>query len=152
MMDTDIENNDPENGAQDEVPGIDLDKVCFIMIKARMFEAQEDVVEPEYGSNASDDDFRQVLEAYGDDATSQELREAIDDLNWDEQCRLVALVWIGRGTYDASQWDEALKDAEEGHSNHTAAYLIGMPLLSEYIEEGLAAFDLSCSDAEIARL
>lgn len=123
---------------------LDLAKICFIVVKARAFDAQEGVVEPDYGSNASDDQFRQVLEAYADDPTYQELRQAIDDMGEDEQCRLVALVWIGRGTYDRSDWAEALRAARHGHTRRTSLYLTSMPLLADFLEEGLAAFGLSC--------
>jgi len=133
-------------------PEIDRAKACFIMLRAREFDAQEDVVEPDYGSNASDDDFAQVLEAYEDDPTFEELKDAIDGLNWDEQCTLVALTWVGRGDYGADDWDEALALAQEQHTQHTALYLIGIPLLSDYLEAGLAEFEMSCEDIEIEHL
>ncbi|WP_085582078.1 DUF3775 domain-containing protein [Thalassospira mesophila] len=136
----------------EEFPAIDLEKIAFILLKARAFDAQEDVVEPDYGSNAEDDQFREVLEAYEGDATHSELVDAINDLNWDEQCHLVALVWIGRGTFDADQWQEALSEAQDGHTNHTAEYLTGIPMLGEYIEEGLSAFDISVTDIEMQNL
>ena len=40
--------------------------------------------------------------------------------------------------------DEALRIATEEHNNRTAEYLLGIPLLPDYLEEGLAAFELSC--------
>lgn len=123
---------------------LDLAKVCYIVVKARAFDVQEDVVEPDYGSNATDDQARQVLEAYADDPTHQELVEAINDLSDEEQCRLVALAWVGRGTYDRADWAEALAAATEGHTDHTALYLTGIPLLADFLEEGLATFGLSC--------
>lgn len=131
---------------------MDLGKVCFILVKARAFDAKEDVVEPDYGSNASDDQFREVLESYRNDPTFDEAKEAIDDLNIDEQCQMVALAWIGRGDFTGDEWEEALATARDAHTDHTAAYLLGMPLLSDYLEEGLAAFDLSCEDIARNRL
>lgn len=131
---------------------MDLAKICFIVVKARAFDVKEGVVEPDYGSNAADDQARQVLQGYADDPTYQELVEAIEDLNVDEQCRLVALAWIGRGTYDRADWTEALAAATDGHTEHTALYLTGMPLLGDYLEEGLAAFGMSCLDFEKGHL
>jgi hypothetical protein len=127
---------------------LNLATICYIIVKARAFDAQADVVEPDYGSDAIDDQARQVLEAYADDPTHQELFDAIDNLGQEEQCRLVALAWIGRGTYDRSDWAEALAAATDGHTAHTAIYLTSMPLLGDYLEEGLAAFGLSCLDLE----
>ena len=73
--------------------GIALDTVCSIVVRAREFDAQEAVVEEDYGSNPIDEDFRSVLTAYPDDPTFQELQSVIDGLNEDEQSALVALVW-----------------------------------------------------------
>jgi hypothetical protein len=69
-------------------------------------------------------------------------------LSEDEQVELVALAWVGRGTYTADDWDEAVEIAREEHSKHTAAYLLGQPLLAEELEEGLNEFGLSCEDVE----
>jgi Protein of unknown function (DUF3775) len=133
-------------------PEIDRAKACFIALKARELDAQEDVVEPDYGSNATDDGFVQILEAYEDDPTFIELKAAIDNLNWDEQCVLVALTWVGRGDFEADGWDEALQLAQDQHTEHTALYLIGIPLLSDYVENGLSTFGMTCDDIEIDHL
>ncbi len=93
-----------------------------------------------------------MLEAYEDDPSFAEAKEAIDDLNWDEQCQLVALAWVGRGDFSTDEWEEALALARDHHNEHTSLYLLGMPLLSDYLEEGLAAFDLSCQDFEMGHL
>ena len=127
--------------------GIGLDTVCAIVVRAREFDAQEAVVEEDYGSNPIDEDFRSVLEAYPDDPTFQELQSAIDGLNEDEQSALVALVWVGRGDYDVGQWKEALAVARSRRTGPTSRYLLGIPVLGDYLEEGLAAFGLSCVDS-----
>lgn len=131
---------------------LDINKICYIIVKAREFDAQVEVSEPDYGSDAIDDGCRQVLEAYGDDPTFDEVKTAIDDLNIDDQCQLVALAWVGRGDYTGDEWDEALAAARHGHTKHTALYLLGMPLLADYLEEGLAAFGGSCEDFEMGHL
>jgi hypothetical protein len=58
----------------------------------------------------------------------------------------VALAWVGRGTYDVSEWQQAIDTARTEHTNRTAEYLLGLPLLGDYLEEGLASFDRSCAD------
>ena len=131
---------------------LSTDKVCYIIVKAREVDAQEAVVEPDYGSDAFDDGFRQVLEAYEDDPSFAEAKQAIDDLNDDEQCQLVALAWVGRGDFSKPEWEEALRIARDERTGYTSLYLLGMPLLSDYLEEGLAAFDLSCQDFEMGHL
>lgn len=73
------------------------------------------------------------------DLTEEELRELINDLNVDEAAELVALVWVGRGDYDASEWSEALAEAKQRGNRRTAKYLLGMPMLGDWLEEGLEA-------------
>ncbi|SHJ61526.1 Protein of unknown function [Roseomonas rosea] len=84
------------------------------------------------------------------DAIVDTLKGLINELNEDEQAALIALTWIGRGDYDASEWDEALRLAKERNEDGTAAdYLTGMELLGDYLSEGIAAFGYSAE--EIAR-
>lgn len=54
--------------------------------------------------------------------------------------QLVALAWLGRGTYDKTEWHAALDTARDEHKKRTAEYLLGMPLLGDYLEDGLAMF------------
>lgn len=135
-----------------DTPEIAVDKVCRIVVKARQFDAKEEVVEEDYGSNPADEDFREVLASYGDDPVYQELKTFIDDLDTDEQCELVALMWIGRGDFRKQEWGEALDLARQEHNDRTAEYLLGTPLLADYLEEGLAEFEWSCEDFELGRL
>jgi hypothetical protein len=93
-----------------------------------------------------------VLADTPDDPTYRELTAFIRSLDEDEQVWLVALTWIGRGTYTAKELDEALRVAHEQHNNRTAQYLTGLPLLGDYLEEGLAAFGENCQDFDIGRM
>ncbi|HKT19284.1 MAG TPA: DUF3775 domain-containing protein [Stellaceae bacterium] len=131
---------------------IDPGKVCFIIVKAREFDAKVDPVEPDPGSNEVDDDEREVLADYSDDATLEELRGAIDILDDDEVIDLIALAWVGRGDFERSEWPSARTLARERHRRHSAAYLLGMPALGDYLEEGLAALGYSCADDEARHL
>jgi hypothetical protein len=131
---------------------VDHEKLGFIIIKAREFDAKVDPVEPDPGSNPTDDDQREVLEDYAGDPTYAELVEAIEGLNEDEQVELVALVWLGRGDYESSEWDQALKAAREAHNERTASYLVGTPNLSDELEEGLAKLGISIEDVERSHL
>jgi hypothetical protein len=125
---------------------INPEKVCFIIAKARAFDAKEDVSDPDSGSNGADDGMTDVLEDLPDevDATRLELVQFIRALDEDEQTNLVALAWVGRGTYDLSEWSEALREARGEHNKRTAQYLLTLPLLGDYLQEGLAAFGLDC--------
>ena len=78
-----------------------------------------------------------LVEEEEDNLTETELRELIDDLNVDEAAELVALVWVGRGDYSASEWTEAVAEARANSDKSTSNYLLGMPMLSDWLEEGL---------------
>ena len=74
------------------------------------------------------------------DLTEKELRALIDDLNMDEAAELIAIMWIGRGDFDASEWSDALAEARgRGWGKRAATYLLGMPMLGDWLEEGLEA-------------
>jgi hypothetical protein len=81
-----------------------------------------------------------VLTDSGDDPVREELLGAIRELNDDERVQLVALAWLGRGTYDLSEWRAALETAHSEHRKRTAEYLLGLPLLGDYLEDGLSMF------------
>ena len=127
---------------------ISQDTLAFIIVKAREFDAKVEPVEDDPGSNAADDGEREVLEDYADDPTLAELREAIDDLNEDEIIDLIAIAWVGRGDFGRAEWDEARALASERHRGRTSAYLLGMPALGDYLEEGLAELGISGIEPE----
>ncbi len=130
----------------------DLEKVCYVIVKAREFDAQVPIDDPDSGSNPADDRAIDALEALADDPTFEELKSFIDSLSEDEQIDLVALTWLGRGDFTIDEWDDARAEAANARSDHTASYLLGIPLLGDYLEEGLAAHELSCAEFEFNRL
>jgi hypothetical protein len=127
--------------AQEPSLDLPLDKVSFIILKAREFDAKESNVDPEEGSNPADDGETDVLTDNGEDPAREELLGAIRSLNEEERIRLVALAWLGRGTYGLDEWKEAVETARTEHPRRTAEYLLGLPLLGDYLEDGLAMFD-----------
>ena len=80
-------------------------------------------------------------EEHAQDSAYNELKGAIDTLNEEEKYGLVALMWIGRGTYGSEEFDKAFGDARTADNHHTAEYLIETPLLPDYLEEGLIQLD-----------
>jgi len=129
---------------------ISLEKICYIIVKARVFDAKVEPAEPDPGSNPSDDGECEILEDYADDPTSAELNAAIDILNEDEIVDLIALAWIGRG--DFTELGEARIMARQRHRRRSTPYLVGMPALGDYLEEGLATLGRSCEDSVNGRL
>ena len=131
---------------------ISPEKACYIVVKAREFDVKVEPAVSDPGSNPADDQTRDILEDRPDDPTLQELIGAIEALNQDEVIDLVALTWIGRGDYNRAQWDEARAVAGERIDQRVANYLTGIPLLADYLEEGLAALGYSCADFELGRM
>jgi len=130
-------------GAKVPTLAISPEKVSYIITKAREFDVKDVVTDPDSGSNASDDAMLSVLEDHADDPVVSELRAAIFALNVDEQVDLVALAWLGRGDGGIDEWDDLRAEAADAHNARTASYLLGMPLLSDYLEEGLSELGIS---------
>jgi hypothetical protein len=128
------------------------EKVCFIIVKAREFDVKDAVTEPDPGSNPTDDGEVAVLEDHADDPVLQELTSFIDALSEDEQIDLVALTWLGRDDYEASDWASVRDEAARAHNRRTSSYLLGMPLVADFLEEGLSMLGHSCEEFEAGRL
>ena len=127
-------------------PSTPLETLCRIVLRAREYEAQ---VPSNYGDDEEpdnvDDTGEEVLSVLDDDintSVEEELRGILDDLADDQLTEVLAFCWVGQGTYDASDWDEALEAAAE--ENNVIDELLEMPMMASVLEQGLAAFELSC--------
>lgn len=127
---------------------ISLEKLAYIIVKAREFDAEVLPEGMEEGSNAADDKEIGVLEDTPDNPTRDELQAALEDLNEDEIVEVLALTWLGRGDYTAKEWKQAVEAAREAHDEHAVAYLLETPNLGDLLEEGLAARGQSIIDEE----
>jgi len=122
---------------------ISPETVNYIITRARQYDSAEDEIDPDAEEGAADPEEETGVRTPGEDATENELREAIDELNDDEIIDLIALAWVGRGDFDRDDWEEARSLARERHRQHSAGYLMGMPTLGDYLQEGLAALGYS---------
>lgn len=121
-----------------------LDLICRIIVRARQLEAQlPEINDDDAVAGEPDEDFETTDDEI-DETVIDELRTAIEDLADDQQAELLALAMVGRGTYDASEWEDALEDANDPASESPADQLLDMPTLAEYLDAGLTAFELSC--------
>jgi len=135
-----------------EILTISPEKVCFIIVKAREFDAKDQVTDPDPGSNPSDDRNTAILKDHDDDPVVEELTSFINCLSEDEQIDLVALTWLGRDDYSASDWPAVRAEAARAHNKRTADYLLGTPLLADFLEEGLSLLGRSCKEFEFNHL
>ncbi len=128
-----------------------LETLCRIVLRAREYEAQTptDYDGNEAADNVDDEEegALSVLDDTINDSVEEELRGVFEDLGEDQLAEVVAFCWVGQGTYDIADWDEAMEEALDLASDGGEAAideLLDMPMLAPVLEAGLAAFDLSC--------
>ena len=128
-----------------------LDTLCRIILRAREYEAQtaSDYDRGEDPDNVDDEQegALSVLEDEINDSVEEELQAVFEDLGEDQLAEVIAFCWVGQGTYDASDWDEAIEEAQSmvtASSDEAINELLEQPMLASILESGLAAFDLSC--------
>ncbi|HEX8364864.1 MAG TPA: DUF3775 domain-containing protein [Allosphingosinicella sp.] len=128
-----------------------LETLCRLIIRARELEAQVPAQDPDEDADNVDDfddegesQALSVLEDELNSGVEEEMRATLDDLADDQLAETLALAWVGRGTYDVSEWDEAYAEANDVDPESSIDELMDMPLLASYLEAGLAAFDYSC--------
>jgi hypothetical protein len=125
------------------MPDINTEKVCYVVVKAREVESEDEGIKAD-ASNATDDHFVSIMTENAYRPIRAELSAFIDAMDEDEQCELVALVWVGRDDFSADEWDAAVAQARERRTNPTSDYLLGIPLLASLLEDGLAEFGENC--------
>ncbi|MFY9655660.1 MAG: DUF3775 domain-containing protein [Methylocystis sp.] len=125
------------------MPDINTEKVCFVIVKARELECEDEGVEAD-ASNETDDGFTSIMTEEAYRTVRAEIKAAIDAMDEDEQCELVALVWVGRGDFSAEDWSEAVQEARARRQGPTSVYLLGIPLLASFLEDGLAECGETC--------
>jgi hypothetical protein len=133
-----------------KVPNLSIspEKVFFIVAKARQTDEKVTESASDLVSDLSDDDASYGLEDHSKGTDRSELSGFIRGLNVDEQIDLVALMWLGRGDGDLDNWRDLRSEAARAHNNRTASYLIGTPMLADYLEEALSQFGKSFEDFE----
>src|SRR5919107_4560512 len=128
-----------------------LDTLCRIILRAREYEAQtaSDYDRGEDPDNVDDEQegALSVLEDDINDSVEEELKSVFEDLGEDQLAEVIAFCWVGQGTYEAADWDEAMTEAQDlvsGGADGAIEELMEQPMLASVLESGLAAFDLSC--------
>ncbi|HEX8380408.1 MAG TPA: DUF3775 domain-containing protein, partial [Allosphingosinicella sp.] len=127
-----------------------LETLCRIILRARENEAQVPAQDPDEDADNVDDfddeggEALSVLEDELNSGVEEELRAILDDLADDQLAETLALAWVGRGTYDVSEWEDASAEANDIDPESGIDELMDMPLLASHLEAGLAAFDYSC--------
>jgi len=128
-----------------------LETYCRLILRAREMEAQVPASDPDEDADNVDDfdddaedQALSVLEDEINSGVEEEVRVTLDDLADDQLAEALALAWVGRGTYDVSEWDDAFSEASDTDPESAIDEMMDMPLLAAHLEAGLAAFDYSC--------
>jgi hypothetical protein len=128
-----------------------LDTLCRIVLRGREYESQtaSDYDRGEDPDNIDDESVGtlSVLEDDVNTSVEEELIAVFEDLGEDQLAEVIALCWVGSGTYEANDWDEAMEEAQSLVAEGTEGAieeLMEQPMLASVLEAGLAAFDLSC--------
>ena len=128
-----------------------LDTLCRIILRGREYEAQTptdyDGGEAADNVDDADEETLSVLDDSINDSVEEELRSVLEDLGEDQLAEVIAFSWVGQGTYEAADWDEAMEEAQSLVSDGAEGAideLMEQPMLASVLESGLAAFDLSC--------
>ena len=129
-----------------------LDTLCRIILRAREYESQTaSDYDPGEDPDNVDDEGEGTLSVLDDEineSVEEELQAVFEDLGEDQLAEVIAFCWVGQGTYETADWDEAMEEAQSLVSDGTQGAideLMEQPMLASVLESGLAAFELSCS-------
>lgn len=131
---------------------IPLEKLSYIIEKAREFDAESAPVNENGRADGDDEEVVEILDETRSNPTYQEFVGAVNSLNDDERDEIIALTWLGRGDFSKDEWRRAKAAAHERHNGREAAYLAGTPLLADYLEEAVSQLGYSLEEFEIGRL
>jgi len=82
------------------------------------------------------------------DRAENEFDGFVDQLTDDEKAGLVAVFWVGRGSFEPEDFAEAVKTAAREATTPTSDYLKGSPHLADHLEAGMEAMGVDPSDEE----
>ncbi|WP_417484799.1 DUF3775 domain-containing protein [Maricaulis salignorans] len=113
--------------------------VRSLILRARAYDSKEQIDDFQSDPDSSEVDFVESMLTGDRDPIRDEIKNWIDCLDEESQVELVALYWIGRGDFDGSEFIAAVREALARRSSPTAEYLLGAPMLGDYLETGLDA-------------
>ncbi|WP_051929149.1 DUF3775 domain-containing protein [Thermopetrobacter sp. TC1] len=126
------------------------DKVAQVIVRAREIDARVGAWDEVDRTHPDEGSAEAVLEALRNDPSRMALVSFLNEMRPEELAELVALMWIGRGSFEPEEWREAVDTALEDYAlpGTCARYLLREPLLADYLEEGLERMGYSIEDAE----
>lgn len=122
------------------MPALPFDdaRIEDLVLRFNAVMAKEATVMPDLGGNASDDEVAETLQETAGDLSRDEITQEIESMNDEQKDALVALFWIGRGDAEPAEWEATKALARQQHDGLVSRYLLGKPMVGEYLTEGLA--------------
>ncbi|MHA6287297.1 DUF3775 domain-containing protein [Maricaulis sp. CAU 1757] len=108
-----------------------------LILRARAYDSKEQIDDFERDPDSDETDAVEILLTGDSDPVRNEIEDWLSALDEEAQAELVALYWIGRGDYEGKEFRKAVNEARSRRSGPTADYLLGAPMLGDYLEIGL---------------
>lgn len=119
---------------------ISSEKICFLIVKTREFDARNSQPLQDMCGAPTDDDGLQSSRKDLEDPVHDELVAFLGALSDDEMVELHAMVMLGRGDVDMDGWSEAVQTANDDLDDNLPERLLQIPLISDYLANGLSQF------------
>lgn len=113
--------------------------VRSLILRARAYDSKEQIDDFQPDPDTAEVDSVESMLTGDSDPIRDEIKNFIDCLDEEGQVELVALYWIGRGDFEGKEFVAAVSEAQARRSSPTASYLLGAPMLGDYLEAGLDA-------------
>jgi hypothetical protein len=127
---------------------ISTEKVCALIEAAREVAGKAPPTTGDHTTTGDDSRLVTIEEPEGigedEDARRLEIVEFIAGLNVEEQVDLLALIFVGRGDFEADEWLDAVAEAEDRIAARDPDFMIGDAALPEYLGDGLEALGHTC--------
>ncbi|MBL4692813.1 MAG: DUF3775 domain-containing protein [Magnetovibrio sp.] len=126
---------------------ISSEKICFLIVKTREFDVKNAAIIQDMSGALTDDDGLQTknitLDSVADDPVHEELLAFLEALSDEELIELHAMIMLGRGDVDMEGWSEAVQNASDDLDENLPERLLQIPMISDYLANGLTQFGKS---------
>ena len=110
-----------------------------LILRARAYDGKEEIEDFQPDPDSGETDAAESLQTGQSDPTRAEIERWFSARDEEALAELLALYWIGRGDFEGREFRRAVRDASQHPAERTPAYLLGAPMLGDFLEMGLDA-------------
>ena len=99
-------------------------------------------------TQSSDEQALRPTREPADRRIESRVNHLLSKMTLEEKADLIGLLRLGRGDGTLEEWDDMRAEGFGEHAGNVAAYLMGEPMLGDYLEEGLDRLGYSVEDIE----